>query len=388
MSYQKTYLSQLASGISSIPEERMAEFVRLIVAAHSRGNTVFVAGNGGSAATASHAVCDFGKGASVAGCERIHVVGLADNTSLISAVGNDIGYEHIFSEQVEIMGRPGDVLVLLSASGNSPNVLNAAAAARSRQMTVVGMTGFDGGRLAKMADLSILVPHGNYGVVEDAHLVALHMASQWVRRELLARLPNGAKKAAFLDRDGIINRAPGEHRHVKSWKEFEFIPGCAAAIRSLQDAGFMPIVVTNQRGVAAGELSEDVLRDIHSRMCRRLAAEGAQIADVLYCPHEEGTCGCRKPQPGLLLQAERRHPINLDASIMIGDSETDVAAGRSAGCRCVLVSAEAVETAADAVVPSVDAIPGALPLLGVAAPSRPEASPANEVEVSLSRSAA
>jgi len=387
MSFHEIYLQQLQSALASISEQQMTEFVKLVVAAHSRGNTVFVAGNGGSAATASHAVCDFGKGASVEGCERIRVVGLADNTSLISAVGNDMGYDRVFAEQVEIMGRPGDVLVLLSASGNSPNVLCAAATAHARQMTVVGLTGFDGGRLAKVADLSIAIPHGNYGVVEDVHLVAMHMASQWVRRQLLAARPGGAKKAAFLDRDGIINRAPPQHRHVRSWKEFEFIPGCIDALRCVQQAGYVLIVATNQRGVATGELSEEDLRDIHARMCRRLEAEGVHIEDVLYCPHEAGACGCRKPQPGMLLQAERRHDIDLGASIMIGDSESDVLAGRSAGCRCILVSAEAAETAADVVAPSLEAVPRALQLLGAAPPEPPQPT-AEHVEANLSRSVA
>lgn len=142
------------------------------------------------------------------------------------------------------------------------------------------------------------------------------------------------KKAAFLDRDGVINRKAPEGQYVTRWKEMEFLPGVAHAIALLNQAGFQVIVVSNQRCVAKGLMSEADLEVLHQRMCRELAAAGATIDAVYYCPHEiHPPCSCRKPAPGMLLTAAREHQIDLTASWMIGDSDLDVEAGKNAGCR-------------------------------------------------------
>jgi D-glycero-D-manno-heptose 1,7-bisphosphate phosphatase len=146
-------------------------------------------------------------------------------------------------------------------------------------------------------------------------------------------------KAAFLDRDGVINRkAPTEDEYVTRWEEMEILPGVAQAIGLLNRAGFLVIVVSNQRSVAKGLITEAELNSIHRRMCDALASGGATIHGIYYCPHElEPPCDCRKPQPGMLLRAARMHDIDLSASWMIGDSDKDVGAGKSAGCKTVRV---------------------------------------------------
>jgi D-glycero-D-manno-heptose 1,7-bisphosphate phosphatase len=142
------------------------------------------------------------------------------------------------------------------------------------------------------------------------------------------------KRAAFLDRDGVINRKLSEGQYVTRWEEIQFLPGVAEAIALLGGAGFCVIVVTNQRCVAKGLLTVPELDLIHQRMCGELAAAGAVIDDVYYCPHEEEPpCSCRKPAPGLLLTAARAHQIDLTASWIIGDSDRDIEVGRKAGCR-------------------------------------------------------
>jgi len=146
-------------------------------------------------------------------------------------------------------------------------------------------------------------------------------------------------KAAFLDRDGVINRkALTEEEYVTCWEEMRILPGVAQAIALLNRAGFLVIVVSNQRSVAKGLITEAELNSIHQRMCDELAGAGATIHGVYYCPHElEPACDCRKPQPGMLLRAARVHDIDLSVSWMIGDSDKDVEAGKSAGCRTVRV---------------------------------------------------
>lgn len=162
-------------------------------------------------------------------------------------------------------------------------------------------------------------------------------------------------KAAFLDRDGVINRKAPEGSYVTRWEEMIFLPGVAQAILTLRRAGYRIIVISNQRCVAKGLLTAEDLDALHRRMCETLAAEGAVIDAAYYCPHEKHTsCHCRKPAPGLLLEAASNHQIDLKSSWMIGDSTSDVEAGRSAGCRTVLVREgdEAHGAAADLVAKS------------------------------------
>jgi len=142
------------------------------------------------------------------------------------------------------------------------------------------------------------------------------------------------KRAAFLDRDGVINRKPKEGQYVTRWEEMQFLPGVAEGIALLIGAGFCVIVASNQRCVAKGLLTVRELDLIHQRMCQELAAAGAVITEVYYCPHEtQPPCSCRKPAPGMLLAAARAHEIDLAASWMIGDSDIDVEAGKNAGCK-------------------------------------------------------
>lgn len=141
----------------------------------------------------------------------------------------------------------------------------------------------------------------------------------------------------FLDRDGVINENL-RHDYVKSWQEFRFLPGSLEAIAALTTAGHRLVVCTNQAGIAHGSLTREVLEDIHGRMLAQVAASGGRIEKVYYCAHgkDEG-CGCRKPQPGLLLRARDELGLDMTGAVFIGDSMTDVRAGQAAGVRTVLV---------------------------------------------------
>lgn len=142
-------------------------------------------------------------------------------------------------------------------------------------------------------------------------------------------------KAVFLDRDGLINRQAPEHDYIKSWADFRFLPGVSEAVRRLNEAGYLVLVVTNQRGVARGIMTMEAVNEIHETMCRELAKAGAHIHKVFVCPHESGTCTCRKPDIGLFLQAEREFEIDKRKSWMVGDSDSDVEAGRKYGIRTI-----------------------------------------------------
>src|SRR5437764_6193633 len=133
----------------------------------------------------------------------------------------------------------------------------------------------------------------------------------------------GTRRCVFLDRDGVINASPPAGEYIRHWDEIRLIPEAISWIRLFKAAGYLAIVLTNQRGIALGLYSESDLRTLHEKMRAELAAQGAILDDILYCPHEEGTCTCRKPQPGLVLEAQRRWDIDLSASLLIGDSERD-----------------------------------------------------------------
>jgi D-glycero-D-manno-heptose 1,7-bisphosphate phosphatase len=144
--------------------------------------------------------------------------------------------------------------------------------------------------------------------------------------------------AAFLDRDGVINKSAPEGDYITSWAEFEFLPGVPAALRALRDAGYRLIVVTNQRGIARGVMSQAAVDMIHERMSIALAEVGASVDAVFVCPHDQGTCLCRKPGTALFAQALERFPdISLTDSILVGDSMSDLDAGQRLGCRTFLV---------------------------------------------------
>ncbi|MGO8949666.1 MAG: D-glycero-alpha-D-manno-heptose-1,7-bisphosphate 7-phosphatase [Ktedonobacterales bacterium] len=141
----------------------------------------------------------------------------------------------------------------------------------------------------------------------------------------------------FLDRDGVINRLRSDY--VTSWDMFEFLPHVKEAIRMLSTAGMRVVVATNQRAVARGLLSVAELMRIHDNMCAELAAAGATINAVYYCPHDKGLCACRKPEVGMFLQAQGDFPeINFRRSVVVGDSLTDMQAGRRLGCRLILIT--------------------------------------------------
>ncbi len=157
------------------------------------------------------------------------------------------------------------------------------------------------------------------------------------------------QKAVFLDRDGTINRYVGFLRNID---DFELLPGAAEAIKQINAAGYLAIVITNQPVIARGEVTFAQLQEIHKKMETLLGAEGAYVDGIYFCPHHphkgyEGEipalkipCECRKPKPGMLIKAAEDFHIDLDASWMIGDSESDIKAGSAAGCRTALIGTE------------------------------------------------
>lgn len=148
-----------------------------------------------------------------------------------------------------------------------------------------------------------------------------------------------SRKAIFLDRDGVINHKLPEDHYVSSIEQFVFLEGVAEALRLLRDLGFILVVITNQRGIARNLMTESDLEKVHNHMRYVLAQNGVFLDAVYHCPHEKDElCDCRKPQPGMILQAQRDLGIDLNLSYVVGDSPSDMEAARKAGVRSVRIT--------------------------------------------------
>jgi D-glycero-D-manno-heptose 1,7-bisphosphate phosphatase len=144
------------------------------------------------------------------------------------------------------------------------------------------------------------------------------------------------RRAVFVDRDGVICR--NRNDHVKSWEEFVFLPGAVEAMVWLTRLDLPIVVITNQAIINRGIVSEDVVEDINHRMVLAIEAAGGRVDKVMYCPHRpDEHCACRKPQPGMLLDAARDLGLDLSHSYLVGDAETDMQAGQAVGCHCYMV---------------------------------------------------
>lgn len=185
----REYLESTREVLGRIETREVQELIDLLMDAREKGRRIFVLGNGGSAATASHFAVDLGKG-TLRGIEdqpRFRVDSLTDNLPYVTAWANDFDYDLVFEQQLRNLGAPGDVVIAISASGNSPNLVRAMEYARSAGMVTAAMTGFSGGKLKELADLSVHVPVDDYGMAENMHMIIVHI----IITQTTARVANG-----------------------------------------------------------------------------------------------------------------------------------------------------------------------------------------------------
>jgi len=183
--HAREYLRQLRETIDRVDLEEINQVFQKLRTARDRCSRIFVAGNGGSAATASHWVNDLGKATKRSGCDPFQVTCLSDNVPWLTALGNDEGFDRVFSGQLENFARSDDLLIVISASGNSTNLVRAVELARSRGMKTIGLLGFDGGILKEMVDDLVWIKSekGQYELVEDAHMIVCHVLTTWLIKD-------------------------------------------------------------------------------------------------------------------------------------------------------------------------------------------------------------
>ncbi len=168
--FARWYRAQEIEKWNELDLDTVSRIAKVLEIAEKKGNQIFIIGNGGSAATASHIATDWTKTAERSGKRPLRCMSLTDNVPFITAIANDLGYDQVFVRQLESYLRPGDVVVIISGSGNSPNVVKAATFAKKRGAVTVGMTGFSGGKLRRIVDICLHVESDQYGIVEDLHM--------------------------------------------------------------------------------------------------------------------------------------------------------------------------------------------------------------------------
>lgn len=185
--YADGYFERVRAAAASVDRQKLRLAADILIDAYRRGGFVYSCGNGGSAAIANHLVCDHCKLVRTDTDLTPRIVSLSTTVEVITAIGNDLSYDEVFVYQLRSMARPGDALVTISSSGDSENIVRAARWAKDEGIPVISMTGFSGGRSAKIADVNLHVDADNYGVIEDVHQSLMHILAQYAR---LSHMPD------------------------------------------------------------------------------------------------------------------------------------------------------------------------------------------------------
>jgi D-sedoheptulose 7-phosphate isomerase len=346
--FAQQFLAEARNVIDRLDTARIEDAASLLARTRASGGRLFILGVGGSAANASHAVNDFRK---IAGMEAYAPT---DNVSELTARVNDEGWATVFEAWLRISRLRADDLVMVFSVGGgdlenniSPNLVAALQYAKTVGAKILGIVGRDGGHTAKLADVCVLIPAVNPAHITPHteafqavvwHLLVSHpgLKQQQTKWESTAPGRRQLRAAVFLDRDGVINRPvvrDGKPFPPSGVKELELLPEVASSLLDLKAHGFALFVITNQPDVARGTASREQVEGIHLML-----ASSLPLDDIFVCYHDDADyCACRKPKPGLLLEAQRRHNIDLSRSFVVGDRWRDIDAGHNAGCKAVLI---------------------------------------------------
>ena len=311
--------------------ENPEDIIKIIVASKSiiesykKGGQLILFGNGGSAADAQHIEGELVNKLYIPNRPMLNARALTVNTSVLTAIGNDSSYENIFARQISSLVKSIDVVMGISTSGNSINVIKGIEAAKEQKAYTIALTGKSGGKLSEISDLLINVPGTDVARIQEAHILVGHLICESIERILFQEF----KPAVFLDRDGVIvHDAVG---YVNKVEDLKFIEGTIEGMKKLQDK-YKLIILTNQAGIAKAKFKTEDYEKFTANYERILKEEGVNVGGIYYCPHHpKGTvaeyakdCYCRKPSLGMLEKAIREHNIDVDHSYVIGDKNSDL----------------------------------------------------------------
>jgi histidinol-phosphate phosphatase family protein len=320
-------LDTSAGVISKIDTKTIEKISDVLVAAIKKGKKIIFMGNGGSSADAQHLAAEF-TGRYLMEREPMDAMSLS-NIAPVTAIGNDYTFDTVFEKQVRAHAKKGDVVIAISTSGNSKNIIAAMEAAKGKGATIITFTG-SGGVMKDMADHALVIQSKETPRIQEAYMVAGHTICGLTERGVFG------KKAVFIDRDDTIAKDVPYCSRPEDMKLFKGVP---EAIAKLNKAGYLVIMITNQSGVSRGKFTEDDLARIHEKMLADIAKGGGTIDEIFHCPHHpDEKCGCRKPEAGMGIAAVAKHKINTKASYMIGNSDADVDFGKAIGCTPIKVT--------------------------------------------------
>jgi D-sedoheptulose 7-phosphate isomerase len=343
--FARQFLAEARDVIDRLDAASIEAAASLLARTRASGGRLFILGVGGSAANASHAVNDFRK---IAGIEAYAPT---DNVSELTARTNDEGWATVFESWLRVSRlRAEDLVLVFSVGGGdleknvSPNLVAALQYVKTVGARILGVVGRDGGHTAKVADVCILIPTVNPAHITPHteafqavvwHLLVSHPAVKQGQTKWESTTSNG-RPAVFLDRDGVLNRATvldGKPFPPSGVEELELLPDVASSLLDLKAHGFALYVITNQPDVARGSATRQSVEAIH-----RALESSLPIDDIFVCYHDDkDNCACRKPKPGLLFEAARKHNIDLARSVVVGDRWRDIDAGHNAGCKTILI---------------------------------------------------
>lgn len=309
-------LQNLSSVILSVSEE--------CIKVLRNSNKIIFCGNGGSAADSQHLAAEI-VGRYKLNRPAYNSIALTTDTSILTAVGNDFGYDAVFERQIEGVGKKGDILFGISTSGNSKNIVLAFEKAKSMGIKTVAMTGEKQSKMSKIADYTINVPSSITNNIQEMHIAVGHSICEIVEKEMAK-----VNKALFLDRDGTINE---DKNYLYKPEDFKFIESTVNLCKLAQEKGYLLIVITNQSGVARGYYSEDDMNKCNEYMTNELAKRGIKITEVFCCPYLDSIHPDRKPNPGLFIKAKEKYNIDMENSISFGDKDRDIEAAQKAGVK-------------------------------------------------------
>jgi D-sedoheptulose 7-phosphate isomerase len=309
------------------------EIAKEIITAYAKGNKVLLCGNGGSAADAQHIAAEL-SGRFFFDRQPLSAEALHTNSSYLTAIANDYSFDEVFSRLVEAQGRPGDILIALSTSGHSTNIVKAVETGNQKGIITIGFTGQRPNILENLCDFLVEVPSTVTPRIQECHITIGHTICELVEKNLFSR----RKPAVFLDRDGVINARMPEGDYVTNRAEFTFLPNVFEAVKLLNEKGYLVIVLAKQQQcMGKGIVTMKNVNSIHDKMRSAIKKHGAHIDAVYVCPHRiEENCSCKKPLSGLFERAvmdfsKKGISIDVSKSYMIGDSNSDVLAGKRAG---------------------------------------------------------